>query len=280
MHAESHCTVDQATAIDSGNVLVLFAFIADLVFVATVMEKLLIMTYTDADRVNQLWGEGSIRIFISHIARYKVMATELQERLTEFGVASFVAHEDIEPTAEWQTEIERALFSMDMFIALLTEGFNESDWTDQEVGFALGRGVPIICISRGKRPYGFIAKYQAIPWGNKSGEQVADEILGILLKREGLRESAKNAFIMAVATAYSFARANSLTQFMPLIDELSFDQEEALVQAFNSNYEVYNARHFYPRIVTELRRMTGSNYTLKELGYMSRQLELDEDIPF
>ena len=240
----------------------------------------MIMNDTDAYRVNQLWGEGSIRVFISHIAEYKLMAIELQERLTELGVASFVAHEDIEPTAEWQTEIERALFSMDIFVALLTEGFNESDWTDQEIGFALGRGAPIICISRGKRPYGFIAKYQAIQWGNKSGEQVADEILGILLKREAFRDSAKNAFITAVATAYSFVRANNLTQFLPMIDKLSFEQEGALVQAFNSNYEVYNARHFYPRIVTELKRMTGSNYVLKELGYMSRQLELEEDIPF
>ena len=85
---------------------------------------------------------------------------------------------------------------------------------------------------------------------------------------------------MAVATAYSFARANTLAQFLPMIDELSSDQEEALVQAFNSNYEVYNARDFHPRIVTELKRMTGSNYVLKELGYMSRQLELDEQIPF
>ena len=34
------------------------------------------------------------------------------------------------------------------------------------------------------------------------------------------------------------------------------------------------------RIVTELKRMTDSNYVLKELGYMSRQLELDKEIPF
>lgn len=169
------------------------------------MGKALIMNDTDAYRVNQLWGKGSIRVFISHIAKHKLMAIELKERLTELGVASFVAHEDIEPTAEWQTEIERALFSMDIFVALLTEGFNESDWTDQEIGFALGRGAPIICVSRGKRPYGFIAKYQAIQWENKSGEQVADEILGVLLKTEELTSQAKDAFITAVSNAYSFA---------------------------------------------------------------------------
>ena len=149
--------------------------------------------------------------------------------------------------------------------------------TVQEVGFALGRGVPIICIFRGKRPYGFIAKYQAIKWGNKSGEQVVDEVLGVLLKTEGLTSQAKDAFITAVSNAYSFARANELALLLPKIDHLSSNQEEALVAAFNSNYEVYNARDFYPRIEGELQRTTGNTYMLHEMGHMNRQLTL---IPF
>ena len=238
------------------------------------------MNEREAKHLDQLWGEGAIRVFISHIARCKVWATEIQEALAQLGVASFVAHEDIEPTAEWQTEIERALFSMDMLLALLTEGFKESNWTDQEVGIAIGRGVPIISVSRGKDPYGFIGKYQAIRWGGKSGKQVADEILGALLKTEGLADLARNAFITAVATATSFVRANDLARLLPKIDGLSPDQEEALVLAFNSNYEVYNARDFHPRIADDLNRITGNTYWLREPRYMYRQLELVEDIPF
>ena len=238
------------------------------------------MNEHESRRLDRLWGNGSIRIFISHIAKHKVWATEIQSGLAELGIASFVAHEDIEPAAEWQTEIERALFSMDMLIALITEGFKESNWTDQEVGVAIGRKVPIIPVARGKNPYGFISKYQAIQWGSQTGEQVADSILGVLLKKDKSKDSAKNAFIMAVANAYSFIRANKLAQFLPMIDELSSDKEKALVQAFNSNYEVYNGRDFYPRIAGELKRMTGSSYELKEFGYMNRQLELVEDIPF
>ena len=66
-------------------------------------------------------------------------------------MSCFVAHVDIHPTKEWQDEIESALSSMDGFVALLTDKFHESDWTDQEVGFALARGVPIIAV-RLKRP--------------------------------------------------------------------------------------------------------------------------------
>ena len=91
---------------------------------------------------------------------------------------------------------------------------------------------------------------------------------------------AKDAFILAVSNAYSFARANELALILPKIDHLSPDQEEALVSTFNSNDQVYNAREFYPQIVNELNRMAGNTYWLRELGYMYRQLELIEDIPF
>lgn len=73
-------------------------------------------------------------------------------------MSSFVAYTDIKPTKEWQGEIENALHSMDALAAILMPGFKDSDWTDQEVGVAIGRGVPIIPIMRGLTPYGFIGK--------------------------------------------------------------------------------------------------------------------------
>ena len=51
---------------------------------------------------------------------------------------------------------------MDALIAILTPGFNESKWTDQEIGVAIGRKVPIVPIRIGLDPYGFIGKYQAL----------------------------------------------------------------------------------------------------------------------
>jgi hypothetical protein len=54
-----------------------------------------------------------------------------------------VAHEDIHPTLEWQVEIERALYNMDAFLAIHTPGFKDSFWTQQEIGFAVGRGMKI-----------------------------------------------------------------------------------------------------------------------------------------
>ena len=238
------------------------------------------MTYTDAYRVEQLWGEGSIRVFISHVAKCKAWAMEIQEGLADFGIASFVAHADIEPTAEWQSEIELALFSMNMLIALLTEGFSESKWTDQEVGIAIGRDVPIVSVALGIAPYGFIGKYQAVLGSNRSGEQILTEILGILFKKDGIRDVANDAFIKKVANADSYDRANFLARYLPMLDQLSPEQEQALVNAFNSNSQVYCAYHFYPNLPDHMKRITGNSYRLEEQHQYSRQLVLEEDIPF
>ena len=97
----------------------------------------------------EFWGDNSARIFISHLAANKAEASQLKEQLEQYGSTAFVAHEDIEPTKEWQTEIESALASMDALVALLAPGFKESNWCDQEVGG--GNWAPIanhICKAR------------------------------------------------------------------------------------------------------------------------------------
>ncbi len=86
----------------------------------------------------------------------------------------------IHPTLEWQIEVERALYAMDAFIAIHTKGFSQSFWTQQEIGFAVGRGVKIIPFSMGEDPTGFISKRQALPRRRRLAEEIAKEIDGLL----------------------------------------------------------------------------------------------------
>jgi hypothetical protein len=115
-----------------------------------------------SDAIKRIWGENGFRIFLSHKAEVKNEVVDLKSHLRVFGVSCFVAHEDIHPTMTWQDEIEYALLSMDGFVALMTADYHDSDWTDQEVGYAFARGVPIIAMRLGKDPYGFIGKFQAL----------------------------------------------------------------------------------------------------------------------
>ena len=120
------------------------------------------------------------RIFISHITKDKDKATRLKECLEPYAMSGFVAHEDIHPTLEWQLEVERALYVMDAFIAIHTKGFSASFWTQQEIGFAVGRGVKIISFKMGEDPTGFISKRQALPHRRRLAEEIAKEIDGLL----------------------------------------------------------------------------------------------------
>ena len=91
------------------------------------------------DAVARIWGDNKVRIFLSHISKHKRDVASLKDCLQVYGISAFVAHEDVEPTREWQREIEIALNTMHVLVAVLTPGFSESLWADQEVGYARTR---------------------------------------------------------------------------------------------------------------------------------------------
>ncbi len=85
---------------------------------------------------------------------------QLKTALQTYGIVCFVAHEDIEPSQGWLREMENALHSMDAFVALLTKDFHQSVWTNQEVGFALCREVPVAPVNMAINPRGFMRDLQ------------------------------------------------------------------------------------------------------------------------
>ena len=183
------------------------------------------------DATKRIWGDESFRLFLSHKSEVKKEAATLKDGLQLFGISCFVAHEDIHPTKAWQDEIENALASMDGFVALMTEGFHDSDWTDQEVGYAVARGVPIIAVRLGKDPYGFIGKFQ----GLASTWQTADlDIVKILIKSDSML----NAYIQALHKCPSWNSGITLSRVLPSITSLTVPQIDALVAAYNGNLEL------------------------------------------
>ena len=217
----------------------------------------------------RIWGENGYRVFVSHKVEAKKEAAQLKARLQVFGVACFVAHEDIHPTKEWQDEIESALTSMDAFVALLTPDFHDSLWTDQEVGFALGRRVPIIAIRVGRDPYGFIGRFQALscPW-----EAAAKELVDLLIEQPGMLD----AYVTAVGRCSSFDHGNTLSQTLPRLGTLADDQVQLLVAAYNENDQLQGSYGFsgtWPSkfgdgLAVHLSRITGRKYRVTSSGVL------------
>lgn len=141
------------------------------------------------------WKSGHFKLFISHLASFKNTISALKCELEKYGISSFVAHEDIEPTNEWQVEIEKALFTMDALCAVLMPKFKESNWTDQEIGVAIGREVLVVPIRRELDPYGFIGKYQGYQALGKNLNEVAEGVFMILAKNPKTRNKLINCLI-------------------------------------------------------------------------------------
>ncbi len=179
----------------------------------------------------RFWREGYFRLFISHLADHKANVQRLKRELEKWGVSAFVAHTDIEPTREWQLEIEAALFSMDAMLPVLMPGFKESNWTDQEVGVAIGLRKLIIPARRGIDPYGFIGKYQGFQADGRTVGQVAEDVVKILLKSEKTR-----AQIVRGLSARIKVEVNDqvVTSRLKLIDELKIWSKEQVKEILES----------------------------------------------
>ena len=137
--------------------------------------------------IYQGWRNGYFRMFISHITSKKQQASNLKTALEEYGITSFVAHEDINPTREWQKDIQRALKSMDCMSAMLYDGFHESNWCDQEVGIALGRSITVLPLILDYDPYGFLGEYQGIKIKGLRPVDLAKKIFTILCDNSNTR---------------------------------------------------------------------------------------------
>jgi len=179
----------------------------------------------------RIWRNQGFRLFMSHKSEVKKESAELKDRLNLFGISGFVAHEDIHPTKAWQDEIEIALASMEAFAALMTENFHDSEWTDQEVGFAIARGVPIIAVRLGMDPYGFIGKFQALPSTWLTG---AEDIVKVLIKNDRMF----SAYVQALRECTSWDSGNTLAKILPGIEKLSKQQIDELVVAYNETEEL------------------------------------------
>jgi len=211
--------------------------------------------------IDRIWGQDGFRVFLGHKDSVKEQAGQLKDKLSHFGISGFVAHEDIKPEKEWQDEIENALSTMDAFVAIMTDDFHDSDWTDQEVGFAFGRGVPIISVKLGKDPYGFIGKFQALKC---SLDNAALEIVKLWIKHERML----NAYLHALKNCKDFDQGNDLPLIFPYLPELSPSQIKDILDAFNSNQQLQKSYGMYGGWVSRsgkglpfyLSKWTGLNY--------------------
>lgn len=195
-----------------------------------------------ANAADHIWDAGMLRLFISHVSAYKVEVGQLKWDLATIGISGFVAHEDIEPSSEWEDGIVLALRTAQAAAALLTPDFHDSKWTDQEMGAAMARGVVVIPVKLGMTPYGFVGRYQAMPGSLDRPEEIADRMFTILSQRPSTLPAMREGLVAALERANTFKAARKVTRLLGgLPPDFSQVQKNRMTAALAENGQVSNA---------------------------------------
>ncbi|MDD3476457.1 MAG: toll/interleukin-1 receptor domain-containing protein [Sulfurimonas sp.] len=232
---------------------------------------------SNAPKEATFWKTGHFKLFLSHLASFKSNTAKLQQVLKKYAITSFVAHEDIEPTKDWQIEIETALHSMDAMVAILMDGFKESNWCDQEVGFAVGKNVLIIPVRKGLDPYGFIGKYQGIQANDKNIGQVAEEIFQTIVKSTKTRGKILSALSNAITQSTNISEASEKVFLLQSVQNIPLDVLENIKKSATENTILINS----PVFINTLNKLF-SDYSIDKLnvGGEAVATKWNDDVPF
>jgi len=200
------------------------------------------------------WRPGMLKLFLTHLAAHRKFAADLQEALWGYGISTFVAHNDIEPTQEWQTEIETALSTCDALVALLHPNFDESNWTDQEIGFAMGRGVPVFSVRFGQDPYGFIGRFQAFEGGAKSAPTLARELFDADRRNKQTRVAMAESLVVLFEQSNTFASAKERLGYLEELETWSPSFSARVKGAERSNSQIADAWGVRDRIAALIKK--------------------------
>ena len=236
-----------------------------------------------------IWKAGFVRLFVSHRDTHKKVARALADELENYGLSCFVAHDTIEPLSEWRKVILSGLETMEVMLVFLTDDFAESTWTNQEVGYALGKNVPVISLKLGdKDPPGFISHEQALRGGVDDSTGTANKLYPLIGRAIGRQKRMQNALIETFVGSATYNHAKDRFDFLAqTVAQLDDHQLATIMEGFSDNSQLYGCFHLnsHNRLTNFLGRATGKRFVInrnkiEEIKKTHLDNGLDDDIPF
>lgn len=208
------------------------------------------------ESIPSYWQPGHFRLFISHAMEKRESAHRLKEALSIYQIAAFVAHDDIEPTKEWQAEIETALRTMDGLAAIISSDFLSSKWCDQEVGIAIGRGKLVVPLRVGADPHGFLGKYQGLQTVGRNATVIARQLFEILMRHDLTSPRLTDSLVERLVSSKSWSSSNETMSLLEHAHKISISQAGRLIQSVEENAQVGGAIGVPERIKELVSRKT------------------------
>ncbi|RJP93419.1 MAG: toll/interleukin-1 receptor domain-containing protein [Desulfobacteraceae bacterium] len=179
--------------------------------------------------------------FISYQTADKAFAGKIKNILKDVGIASFLAHEDINVSEEWRQKILEEIGKADLFISLWSANYNSSPWCIQESGIASFRKeMTIIPLSIDESiPQGFAGNIQAKKRIDLERLSIHDLMTGII--KADLNCGIEIIFTL-IAGSMSFRGAeDNFKPLLPYIDSLSQEQGKKILEIAIENKQVHHA---------------------------------------
>jgi hypothetical protein len=197
------------------------------------------------------WHGGMLRLFLSHVSAQREFAGDLKEHLARHGIELFVAHADIAPSRRWLDVITSALRTAHALAALLTDDFRASEWTDQEVGFALCRDIPIWLLQTNAVPHGFMGQYQSLSCDLSDADSLAGELFAQMMAHEESAAHIRRGMVARLRWSSDFSTSIRLVRQLRFMTGFAQDELELLAEAPANNDQV-RIPHRVAEVIAEI----------------------------
>lgn len=248
----------------------------------TIDELSALLAFFESDAVGVLRTEAQLRarldsqdpdrplhLFASHVSEHQEFVEDVRDQLARFGVDLFVASHSIDPETEWAEKIEIGLDAAHAGVAFLHPGFSSRPYCQQEVGWLLGRRVPVYRFRFGEDPPAMLDSRQGADAAGWTAERIADEVLQRVLEDSNLGSHLRTSLCGALRDSTSFRLTDRLWDVLPKDAPFTPDQLADLVDAAESNSQVFRAERAssgdtYRRLILDLLGSQSTPESLRE----------------
>lgn len=176
--------------------------------------------------VSRIWKEGHFRLFLSHSSTDKEFGANLKENLERVRIDAFIAHETIEPDLPWQQEIKLGLASCHALMFIATDASNQSWWCQQEIGWALGRGILVTSYMLEKEPVGFANGLQGWKVPKHDLLKIREKLLTKFAKEDRTEPAMREPLVQLIQASNTAKQIDYTLNYVDLLKSLSQEQLE------------------------------------------------------
>jgi len=184
-----------------------------------------------------------MKVFLSYSNYDKALAAQVKAELVDrYGLEVFLAHEDIQPSSEWQQTILEELEASEVFLPVLTASFGESEWTDQETGVALGLHKLIVPLKVSADPRGFVGRLQALRLDPNAVPTGCRTLAELIASRPDLAAAFRDGLIVTFGKSWSFDDAGDNARLLLDFGGYTRQQVEEIMRHTLNNPQIKYSR--------------------------------------